>query len=85
MTQKTCPTCQSKVAVLIMDVANKTFFCHNCASRVCPSFLAHYVLTVSDCQFLRACGIDPEIPAIEGFLKRCGYQSWYRDFTSCQL
>jgi hypothetical protein len=67
---KTCPTCNARVAVLIVNVQTGQRFCHHCASQVCPSFLPHFVLTVDDVQFLRDCGINPEISRIEAALTR---------------
>jgi hypothetical protein len=69
---KTCPTCSATVAVLITNVATGDRFCHQCASRVCPSFLPHYVLTEDDVKLLRAMGVDPEVGRIEEHVKRIG-------------
>lgn len=66
---KTCPTCNSQVAVVIVNVQNGQHFCHHCASRECPTFLPHFVLTNDDVVFMRACGIDPEISRIEAASK----------------
>jgi hypothetical protein len=65
---KTCPTCNSQVVVLIVNVQTGQRFCHHCGSRECPTFLPHFVLTVDDVQFLRDCGINPEISRIEAAL-----------------
>jgi hypothetical protein len=61
---KTCPTCGASADVLIVNVATGTQFCHHCAARECPSFLPHFILTVEDAGFRRACGIDPEVARI---------------------
>jgi hypothetical protein len=67
---ETCPTCAASVQASesIVNVATWEQFCLNRASRVCPSFLPYYVLTEADCVFLRACGINPEVAAIEDAL-----------------
>lgn len=65
MEKKTCPTCGAQATVLIVNLANQQRFCHNCANWVCPTFMAHYVFTREDVAWLRACGIDPEVPRIE--------------------
>jgi hypothetical protein len=71
MTQrlKECPTCGASVAVLIVNLANQQRFCHKCSGQVCPTFMAHYVLTVEDVAWLRACGIDPEVSKLEHLIK----------------
>ncbi len=66
---KTCPSCGANVTVLIVNLANGQRFCHKCSGQVCPTFMAHYVVTVEDVVWLRACGIDPEISRIESALK----------------
>ena len=67
---KICPTCNAQVAVLIVNVQTGQRFCHHCASQECPSFLPYFVLSVQDAQFLRDCGINPEISRIEAALTR---------------
>jgi hypothetical protein len=67
---KTCPTCNSKVAVVIVNVQNGQHFCHHCAHEVCPTFLPHFVLTYEDVLFMRACGIDPEVSRIQAVARR---------------
>jgi len=62
---KICPTCNSQVAVLIVNVQTSQHFCHHCASAVCPTFLPHFVLTLEDVLLLQAMGIDPEVSRIE--------------------
>jgi hypothetical protein len=62
--RKTCPTCGSQVAVVIVNVQNGQRFCHDCASEVCPTFLPNFVLTIGDVEFLRACGIDRQVSRI---------------------
>ena len=62
---KICPTCNAHVTVLIVSVQNGQHFCHHCSGQVCPTFMAHYVLTLEDVLFLKACGVDPEITKIE--------------------
>jgi hypothetical protein len=66
---KTCPSCGASTTVLIVNVANGQRFCHKCSGRVCPSFMAHFILTVEDIAWLRACGIDPEVSNIEDCIK----------------
>jgi len=61
---KTCPTCNSQVAVLIVNVQNGQHFRHHCASAVCPTFLPNLVLTAQDVRFMLDCGIDPQLPAV---------------------
>jgi hypothetical protein len=39
------------------------------SGEACPSFMAHYVLTSEDVAWLRACGIDPEVPSVEDCIK----------------
>jgi hypothetical protein len=72
MTQrlKECPTCGASVAVLIVNLANGQSFCHKCSGLACPTFMAHYLLTREDVAWLRACGIDPEVPSIEDCIKQ---------------
>jgi hypothetical protein len=65
---KICLSCGENATVLIVNVANQQRLCHKCAGRVCPTFMAHYVLTGEDVVWLRACGIDPEISRIESAL-----------------
>jgi hypothetical protein len=67
---KTCPTCNSQVLTLIVNLQNGQSFCHKCSDRACPTFMAHYVLTVEDVAWLRACGIDPQVSSIEDSIKR---------------
>jgi hypothetical protein len=67
---KICPTCDSKVAVLIVNLANGQRFCHHCAGVVCPTFLPHFVFTQDDVKLLRAMGVDPEVGKIEDHVKR---------------
>jgi hypothetical protein len=62
---RTCPTCNSQVAVLIVNVQNGRGFCHDCASQECPSFLPNFVLTSEDVRFSQDCGINAEISRIE--------------------
>jgi hypothetical protein len=66
---KICPTCGENATALIVNVQNQQQFCHTCAGRVCPSFMAHFVLTPEDVLWLRACGIDPEVSSIEDCIK----------------
>jgi len=66
---KTCPSCGASTTVLIVNVRNQQRFCHKCSGRVCPTFMAHYVLTIEDVAWLRACGIDPEVSSIEDCIK----------------
>jgi hypothetical protein len=66
---KTCPTCNSQVATLIVNVQNGQRFCHHCSSVVCPTFLPHVVFTEDDVKLLRAMGVDPEIGNIEDSLR----------------
>ena len=67
---KTCPTCNSLVAVLIVNVQSGQSFCHNCAHEVCPTFLLHFVLTLEDVLLLQAMGIDPEVSRIEAAIRK---------------
>jgi len=67
---KTCPCCGARATVLIVNLANGQRFCHKCSGGACPTFMAHYVLTVEDLAWLRACGIDPEVARIEGRIKQ---------------
>lgn len=67
---KICPTCDSTVAVLIVNLQNGQRFCHNCAGVVCPTFLPHFVFTQDDVKLLRAMGVDPEVGKIEDHVKR---------------
>ncbi len=66
---KTCPTCGASVTVLIINVRNQQRFCHHCAGTACPTFLSGLVYTLEDVEFLRKCGIDPEVETIEGHLR----------------
>ena len=66
---KTCPTCNSQVAILIVNLQNGQRFCHKCSDQVCPTFMAHFVFTAEDIAWLRACGIDPEVSNIEDCIK----------------
>jgi hypothetical protein len=70
---KTCPTCNSQVAVLIVNVQSGQHFCHHCAHEVCPTFLPHFVLTCEDVRFMRACGIDPEVSRMEAVVRKDKY------------
>jgi len=45
-------------------------FCHNDAATHAPTFMAHYVLTVEDVAWLRACGIDPKVDNVEAWVKK---------------
>jgi hypothetical protein len=67
---KTCPTCNSQVAVVIVNVQNGQHFCHHCAHEVCPTFLPHFVLTLEDVLLLQAMGIDPEVSRIEAVVRK---------------
>jgi hypothetical protein len=66
---KTCPTCNAKVAVLIVNLKNGQRFCHHCAGIVYPSSLPKLVFTQDDVGMLRAIGVDPEVGKIEDHLK----------------
>jgi hypothetical protein len=48
---KTCPTCQSEAAVLIVNVKTGREHCHGCIGG---TFMRWYVLTVADVCWLRA-------------------------------
>jgi hypothetical protein len=67
---KTCPTCNSQVAVVIVNLQNGQHFCHHCAHEVCPTFLPHFVLTCEDVLLLQAMGIDPEVSRIEAVVRK---------------
>ena len=66
---KICPSCGASTTVLIVNVQTQQRFCHKCSGQVCPTFMAHYVLTVEDVAWLRACGIDPEVSKLEHLIK----------------
>jgi hypothetical protein len=61
-----CPTCEAEVAVLITNVKTGRQHCHGCVGG---TFMPWYVLTLEDVRWMRECGIDPEITAIEGCIK----------------
>lgn len=61
---KICPTCRAEADTLIVNTETGKQFCHGCAAKECPTFLANFVLTLEDAGFLRACGIDPEVARI---------------------
>ena len=64
-----CPVCQSDVALLIVNIRSGDKYCQQCGT-LGPGFLPGFVLTLNDAQFLRHCGIDPEIADIEQFVRR---------------
>jgi hypothetical protein len=67
---KTCPTCgNNKAQVLIVNVQTGERFCHHCAETACPTFVPGLVFTLGDVEFLRNCGIDPEVAKIEDHCK----------------
>lgn len=65
---ETRPTCNSQLAVLIVNVQSGKQFCHHCAHEVCPTFMPNFVLTEQDVKFLAACGIDPQVSGITAVL-----------------
>jgi len=67
---KICPTCSSQAEVLITNIENGNQFCHQCSSTVCPTFMPGLVYNSEDVNFLRDCGIDPEVKKIEDYCKR---------------
>jgi hypothetical protein len=64
---KTCPTCQSEAAVIIVNVKTGREHCHACIGG---TFMRWYVLTPEDVRWMRECGINPEVTAIEDYIER---------------
>ena len=57
----TCPHCGSDE----QPVINVRTYEQRCTRCIGPTFMPHYVLTTEDVEFMRACGIDPEVGEIE--------------------
>lgn len=55
---KRCPNCGAGTVVLIHNVQDGTEFCPGCAP---PSFSIYSLLTLSDLEFMKAAGIDPQL------------------------
>ncbi len=66
---KTCPSCGSSLLALIFDIEKKIYFCHECASSVCPTFVGSPVYTDQDIALLKSMGIDAGTGCIEQFLR----------------
>jgi hypothetical protein len=59
--------CNSHVQALVVNVQDNKEYCIPCAQIAMPTFVPHYVLTLNDVRFMRACGVDPEIRRIEDY------------------
>lgn len=59
-----CPQCNRESDMIVTNIRDGTQFCPSCAPSYAPTFLPHFVLTVEDIVFFKACGIDPQVPAV---------------------
>ncbi len=72
---KICPTCQSEVAVFIVNVQTGREHCHGCIG---PTFKPHLVYSEDDVRALRSMGVATETEAIEDLIQRAR-QDVYED------
>lgn len=56
---KGCPTCGREADNLVTNIQDGSQFCQACAP---PTFSMHSILTLEDLAFMKACGIDPQLP-----------------------